>query len=539
MTNRLRQFLHREPFRGVAYVSALAILLMAYFAPVSATRFAKSDSGVFLYIGQQIARGFQPYLNAWDHKPPLIFYLDALGLSLGGGSLWGVWLLALVACTAALWLCYRIGRNVFGDGPAILGVAGMAALLMITMESGNIAEVYALPLQVAVIWLFIQRPTARAYVAIGACAALLFLLRPNLVGPAIAVALSAPFRYPSRPSALAKLYACMIAGFSVPVALCATYFALHGQFRAAYEATLLFNLEYSAVSWRARILSLAPGIRAVFSAGIPLLAGGAALFALMSRREDQPPLVRPLVTLCIVDVVIEAALSSVSGRGYLHYFMTWTPGLGLLCAYAGYIIKEFANTNEVALWNSKTVKAGPFCIAIVVGIVHIGLLVGAAQKPLTRAEDAPREKLARYIKAHTSAESPIYVWGYGPEIYVMTARFSPSRYFMDTALATRKFSDVGTISEIVRDLTINPPELVIDGSYALGGTTPPLDAQGRTSWTDKAHVSTASLNPFFHLIESRYQRVTLPDVGPWIVYEQRGQLHQTERYTVSQVHLAQ
>jgi len=29
--------------------------------------------------------------DVWDHKPPLIYFVDALGLSLTPNSLWGVW----------------------------------------------------------------------------------------------------------------------------------------------------------------------------------------------------------------------------------------------------------------------------------------------------------------------------------------------------------------------------------------------------------------------------------------------------------------
>ncbi len=49
------------------------------------------DSGVFLYVASMLLRGKLPYRDVWDHKPPAIYYLDALGLALGGRSTWGVW----------------------------------------------------------------------------------------------------------------------------------------------------------------------------------------------------------------------------------------------------------------------------------------------------------------------------------------------------------------------------------------------------------------------------------------------------------------
>lgn len=51
------------------------------------------DNGFFLYSGSQILKGKLPYLDFWDSKGPLIFYINALGLFIGKGTRWGVWLL--------------------------------------------------------------------------------------------------------------------------------------------------------------------------------------------------------------------------------------------------------------------------------------------------------------------------------------------------------------------------------------------------------------------------------------------------------------
>ena len=60
------------------------------------------DSGVFLYMGWQILRGRIPYRDVWDHKPPAIYYIDALGLFVGKGSRWGVWILEYLSLCVAM-----------------------------------------------------------------------------------------------------------------------------------------------------------------------------------------------------------------------------------------------------------------------------------------------------------------------------------------------------------------------------------------------------------------------------------------------------
>jgi hypothetical protein len=38
------------------------------------------DSGVFLYVAWRFLNGDIPYRDVWDHKPPLVYFVDALGL---------------------------------------------------------------------------------------------------------------------------------------------------------------------------------------------------------------------------------------------------------------------------------------------------------------------------------------------------------------------------------------------------------------------------------------------------------------------------
>jgi hypothetical protein len=50
------------------------------------------DSGYYLYIGQQVLHGKLPYLDAWESKPPGVFYVNAFAMWLGRETRWGVWL---------------------------------------------------------------------------------------------------------------------------------------------------------------------------------------------------------------------------------------------------------------------------------------------------------------------------------------------------------------------------------------------------------------------------------------------------------------
>ena len=76
-----------------AFPYLFLLLLTAFVLNLANPLFDKPsrDGGFFLYAGSQILKGKIPYLDFWDNKGPAIFYINSLGLWLGGGSRWGVW----------------------------------------------------------------------------------------------------------------------------------------------------------------------------------------------------------------------------------------------------------------------------------------------------------------------------------------------------------------------------------------------------------------------------------------------------------------
>ena len=78
---------------ALAIVSAVGITLLPAVPSLHPVPYR--DSGVFLYVGQRILDGDMPYRDIWDHKPPGIHLVNAIGLAVAGGSMWGVWTIRL------------------------------------------------------------------------------------------------------------------------------------------------------------------------------------------------------------------------------------------------------------------------------------------------------------------------------------------------------------------------------------------------------------------------------------------------------------
>ena len=70
------------------------------------------DKEIFQYIGMAISKGLVPYIDVFDHKPPVIFMLNYLGYLLTPSSTWGIFIIInLIGFTSALFV-YKITQYV-------------------------------------------------------------------------------------------------------------------------------------------------------------------------------------------------------------------------------------------------------------------------------------------------------------------------------------------------------------------------------------------------------------------------------------------
>src|SRR5215211_5137336 len=114
------------------------------------------DSGVFLYVGWRFLNGDIPYRDVWDHKPPLIYFVDALGIALTPDSLWGVWVLQFLFIFFTLFFIYKLLDREFGIFAALAGAVTLTSGWLTILEKGNVTEEYALLFQALCFWLFVS-----------------------------------------------------------------------------------------------------------------------------------------------------------------------------------------------------------------------------------------------------------------------------------------------------------------------------------------------------------------------------------------------
>lgn len=137
-----------------------AILALALFSVLSALPAFLSipgpESGNTLYLASQILSGKALYRDLWTAQFPLVYWIDALGLLLGGPAGWGVWLLQLVAVLGAGLGLFVFLRRFFGRFSAFLAVASLLCSLTFVFEQGNFPQIYGLFVQALALLLFLH-----------------------------------------------------------------------------------------------------------------------------------------------------------------------------------------------------------------------------------------------------------------------------------------------------------------------------------------------------------------------------------------------
>jgi hypothetical protein len=496
------------------------------------------DSGVYLYTATQILEGRVPYRDVWDHKGPLIYYIDALGLWAGQGSLWGVWLLEALLLWCAALLGYAVMRQAFGNIGAAFGSLLWLAALPFLSGRGNHTEEYAIPLQFAAIYLFWRSEEGRLFLYLfltGIAFALSFLLRPNNVGVPLSIAILVALRacrnsgvgrsvaarlkrptLDSLPASLFTAYAALILGAAVIGLVTVIYFAASGALRDLADAAFRYNLIYSsAQSFHERLDAAFSGL-ALLSRGwglatVALTAWAVAWFYAWSRPRACGRCLS-LLHLALIGLPVELLLSSVSGFTYPHYYMTWLPICAMLAGFFAHVVLTEFSAPLKYVWLAGVIFAVglvPFRDAVSLDLRSFRAVIDSHFAVRNSPEiERLRELADRYL----------IVWGAEAELNFVTNRASPSRYVYQYPFFSSRYVTPAMIRAFRQDIADKKPLIVDASSSSLSPRMPPIRSSDKK---DDPAIS-AELSSVFEFVESNYAQITVIQPQGWPVYRYVG-----------------
>ncbi|MBE8953622.1 MAG: hypothetical protein SR1Q7_10850 [Quinella sp. 1Q7] len=261
--NLLREiFCGEENFsRRIVRLHAALILVSVAFVYVfsysTSPRYTTwgDDSAIFQLIGKCWAQGLLPYVDLFENKGPLLFFIDALGYTITPRV--GVMLFQIPAMYFAMLLAWRT-LELFTAGT---GKFAAAVFMLIYYAAyyldGNRTEEWSMPFLMAATYFFLRTlknsadekflcpPTVGAVygVGFGAC----ILLRASNAAPICCyVLLTAIFLLQAREfKILRQNFLSFVAGAVIICLPFVIYFAAHGALYDALYGTILLNVLYT------------------------------------------------------------------------------------------------------------------------------------------------------------------------------------------------------------------------------------------------------------------------------------------------------
>lgn len=131
----------------VSYCAVMAFLCQLLYSYTTSPLYwepTSNDSAVFQIVGKYWAQGFVPYISFWDHKGPMIHFLNCLGYMLTGTAT-GVFVIQCIFLAFTLYVLFQLLQSSFSTKWCFL-------FLLIPLERmslcqwGNCVEEYLLPL---------------------------------------------------------------------------------------------------------------------------------------------------------------------------------------------------------------------------------------------------------------------------------------------------------------------------------------------------------------------------------------------------------
>ena len=504
------------------YILVLLFFLACVLLPHSPLfKTPYGDSAVFLYHGQQILEGKIPYVDLFDNKPPLIFYLNALGLWIGNGSIWGVWSLEYLFLVLSSVIGFLTLTKYIDKKSAAFSTYFWLISLVYIHDGGNFPEVYALLFQFLALYLFWDGGSNKSYSVqsffLGVTLSLTLLLKQNIIGIHVAAIflISITRLRNKKIYFLFKELLFFTIGTASILIIVALYFYFHNALFQFWDTAFQYNFEYVEKPLIKEIRSAYYGFKYLTATGISIVATLVWFFILMhimpvDRYSENRPL-KVLAHLAFVLFPMVVMFVSISGRSYIHYYISWLPALFVLSSlFFYYLFSLKSNGIFLGIFASKRssiLLAISFVLAT--SIVPIGNFEYWFNRYSARRQS--NKQIVSIIDKYSDKSDFLFVWGLGSEFNLLTTRKSPTRFFCPffQVFHASESRLKSIIPEILSDIKEKKPRIIID-QFADWPNTPPIDPRKRSQWAAE-HANgkpiSTEISELFDYIYGNYVRL--------------------------------
>ena len=430
-----------------------------------------TDSSVFQYIGTSMAKGYIPYLELFDHKGLLLYFINYIGISISTSA--GIWLIEFAFMFVSLLSAYRLARKFASKPISLLIVVIAFSQLYYYFEGGNLTEEYALPFLLISLNIFFdfflnpikylnskQKEKTKGLkldfklfnipVCIcGICCACVLFLRANMISVWIVFILMVLIYciVQKKYIEIAKFAISFLTGIlivSIPMII---YLAKNGALESFVNAYILFNMKYSSHNTKTQRLT---AFIHFFNTAITILAFIIIIMKIYNQIKKKEQWYFNLGYF--IYMLITLALIGMPGNIYGHYGMVMIPAL----IYPYCIMYQFLEEKEM---KSKAINLIVTAYLLYTIIVPVGIeFTQDCINDIANRDKLYTDELINYIVNNTTEDDTISVFGNLNYIYLLSNRKSASKYSYQMPIGNMNEE---ITKEYFAELKENKPKLII------------------------------------------------------------------------------
>jgi hypothetical protein len=480
--------------RPLAFGVALALFasLVAYLHIIRLVEPLGVDQGLFACFARWVPRGWLPYRDIFDSKPPLFLYSYALAALVPGDVVRAIWWVEGVWLLASLSVAYAVVARVWSR-PAGLACAALLFFGLWSPAWGGFwsraqaEELLALPMLGAAwfAWRAIdhQRFATLAGVLAGVCG--LYKI-PSL---AIAGAFAFTWLLTLPRGAFARRAILLTCGVAVPWVIVSAWFAAQHallDFATGVFVYHRYNAAFISPPWSDVFVGFTRTM--VTRASFLLVAAALGLRSMVVHGERRALCwVAPWIAFTMAAVILQRQLAD------YHYLLVMPP-LAVAGAYG--LVASSRDARAAADPNDRWLAITGLVVLVALGAREAAAWVRAyapdaqattgalsreaylRQIQMGNYSTADEEAAARYIDAHSGASEGILVWGLSPGLYAIADRHPVTRFpfhkiLMTDAPLSRMWPGLEERrADFMARLAADPPSYILVGHGDRNGFEP-------------------------------------------------------------------
>jgi 4-amino-4-deoxy-L-arabinose transferase-like glycosyltransferase len=502
----------RKLKRGIIEMKTKKIHILVVLLLLSLTLFLRypfvkvpvldTDESVYIDVADNIMNGGMPYKDAWDHKPPLIYYLFDMAFMLFGKSISGVHIFTIFYITATSFLMYIMVSRIWGKYAGIFAGISYPIFLESDIIQGlaSNTEIFMNLFIIAGIYFFMKIESIE-----GDRKTLYFVLSGLFIGiatltkqPALFVLLAYfIYLFYERYKFKDIIYSIslILSGFFIPIIIVILYFYFNDALSDFIYSNFTFNAMYVGVnrlssSYFINLINSFPNSGKTVMNNLYLLfilAFGSIIYKISENKimkKSEKSSSDNFVTFLIL-WLISSLIGVFSGTFFFfHYYIQLLPSLIFLASYSISVILEYhilkGGLNEYFL---RLLKFG-FMVFLFIGFLipmsnnvnRIPSLLNEYDKMISDAKhdailaseknmkgirsnssrsdnDYQMYYISEYIKLNSNKGDYIFVWGNQPIIYFLSERKAASKYVF--------WSHINNYSYTMEELTGRKPKFIV------------------------------------------------------------------------------